>query len=612
LTRYRALAIVLGLLGAVIALAVAAAVLLVTLDWRPYIERAVSRSIGRPLSVASLRIGWRNPLVVELTDLRLANAPWGSQPDMLRVERIVATIDLPSLLHGVVRYQTLVLENLVLLLERDASGVGNWHFEENGAGLGLAIIPKDRTQFPTLIDFALRQGKLTYRATNSDLRLDFHDLAIRSPGDDQNVTVTLEGAYNDFPMRLSATTDSYTVLRNASVPFGANFSIASGTSTVGFTGTMTEPLNFDGVRGNIQMDTAKLGDFLRIFGAELRADFPFAVAGAFERTGGHWQISEAKGRLARSSFGGGVPRTLALEEGGRGAVDVIAINIGFDELDLAPLMAGGRKSDAISLRLEASPAANVDARITAKQLTYETRHLTDFSIAAQTKAGQISVSALSFGLAGGRVEASGSARAVADGSRVAVTAALSGADADRLAQTVGAQSGQIAGRLDGGLVVEMTGATLNDALKTSRGQAVLAMMDGRVASDLVERASVDLRTLFRKGEGWMQVTCLLGIVDLQDGIARISPLRLRTPDTTLVGFGNANLVTKRVDMILKTETGTTSVLALKLPLRISGSFDKLTVAPSSDSSVSEPAASDPGRLLQPELQRLAEGNPCRH
>jgi AsmA family protein len=608
LTRNRALAIILGLLGVVIALTIGAAVLLVTLDWRPYIERAASRSLGRPLSVASLRIAWRNPLVVELTDLRLANAPWGSQPDMLRVDRIAATIDLSSLLHGVLRYQTLLLEKPVLLLERDSGGVGNWHFTDNGAALGLAIIPKDRTQFPTLIDFTLRQGKLTYRATQSDLRLDFHDLAIRSAGDDQNVALTLDGAYNDFPTQLTATTDSYAVLRDASVPFGADVSMTSAASTIGFTGTMTEPLDFEGVRGKMQIDAKTLGSFLRIFGAEMRADFPFAVAGPFERTDGHWQISEAKGRLARNGFGG----RLAVDEGGRGAVDTIAANLGFAELDLAPLIAGGGKSDAISLRLETDPAANVDARIVAKQLTYETRRLADFAIAARTKAGELSVSALSFALAGGKVEASGSARAIAGGSRVAVSAALSGADADRLAQTVDAEPGQIAGRLDGGLLLDITGATLTDALKTSRGQAVLSMTDGRVVRDLVERASTDLRTLFRKDERWMPVTCLLGIADLQDGVATISPLRLRTPDTTLVGFGHANLITKRVDLIVKPETGATSLLALKLPLRITGSFDKLTVAPSFDSAGTEPAVGDPCHSLKLELQLLAERNPCRH
>ena len=142
---------------------------------------------------------------------------------------------------------------------------------------------------------------------------------------------------------------------------------------------------------------------------------------------------------------------------------------------------------------------------------YDRRRLADFAIAAQTRAGQLSVSALSFAFAGGKVEASGSAQAVAKGSHIAMTAALMRADADRLAQTIDAETGQLAGKLDGRLVLDMTGTTLTDALKTSRGQAVLAMTDGRVARDLVERASTDLRTLFRNGEGWTQVTCLLGI-----------------------------------------------------------------------------------------------------
>ena len=46
----RALTVILGFFGTAVALGIAAVVLLVTLDWRPYIERAASRSLGRPAS----------------------------------------------------------------------------------------------------------------------------------------------------------------------------------------------------------------------------------------------------------------------------------------------------------------------------------------------------------------------------------------------------------------------------------------------------------------------------------------------------------------------------------------------------------------------------------
>src|SRR5438270_497919 len=83
--------------------------------------------------------------------------------------------------------------------------------------------------------------------------------AIRSPSEDQAVTLSLDGDFNGSPTRLTATTDSYIVMRNASVPFGADFTVANDAATIGFRGTMMEPLDFDRIRGKIDIDAKRLG-----------------------------------------------------------------------------------------------------------------------------------------------------------------------------------------------------------------------------------------------------------------------------------------------------------------------------------------------------------------
>jgi AsmA family protein len=98
---------------------------------------------------------------------------------------------------------------------------------------------------------------------------------------------------------------------------------------------------------------------------------------------------------------------------------------------------------------------------------------------------------------------------------------------------------------------------------------------------------------------------------LQDGIATIATLRLRTPDTTLTGEGRVDLAGKNVDVTVQTESGATSLLALRLPIRISGTFDALSVAPSFSAPNAQPMEGNPGRLTSPALQRLVDGNPCR-
>jgi len=78
---------------------------------------------------------------------------------------------------------------------------------------------------------------------------------------------------------------------------------------------------------------------------------------------------------------------------------------------------------------------------------------------------------LSFGVAGGRVDASGSAHGAKAGNRVAAKIRLSDADIGGIAELAGAVTGQIAGKLDGAATVEMTGQTLADVVKQGRGRA---------------------------------------------------------------------------------------------------------------------------------------------
>src|SRR4051812_48496521 len=80
----------LGLAGVALLLGGAAAVALVTIDLRPLVERYASEAVGRPVAIGGLRIGWGSPLSVEMHDLRLANAPAGSEPDMMRIARLSA------------------------------------------------------------------------------------------------------------------------------------------------------------------------------------------------------------------------------------------------------------------------------------------------------------------------------------------------------------------------------------------------------------------------------------------------------------------------------------------------------------------------------------------
>src|ERR1700674_4861095 len=87
-SRKRMAVIFLGLLGVAVLIAASAIVLVATTDLRPLLEQYATKSLDRRLAIGTLRIGWGNPLSVEVGDLRLTNAPWGSDPEMVRIESL--------------------------------------------------------------------------------------------------------------------------------------------------------------------------------------------------------------------------------------------------------------------------------------------------------------------------------------------------------------------------------------------------------------------------------------------------------------------------------------------------------------------------------------------
>ena len=298
------------------------------------------------------------------------------------------------------------------------------------------------------------------------------------------------------------------------IPMASAFSIANPATSIDFKGTLIDPLAFDGVKAALKIQAQRLADLLRIFDAETSADIPLLLAGALTREGGHWKLSDATGKLAGNSFTG----TLALEEAARGQTDDVSLDLAFPQLDLDPILAGTRKPGTsksadwrtLPLHLEEKRGTNIAWGIAAKLLTYAKMRIADVAFRGHIAGGEMALEQVKLAFAGGTFSGSASVKNAPGGGHVVAQAALAGIDVAQLSRSAGAPAGQIAGRLDGALSLDMTGATLKSALGASRGHAVLAVTQAHIARAVLEKISTDLRSFFRKREGTVPVSCLLG------------------------------------------------------------------------------------------------------
>ena len=116
----------------IIALMAAIYVFLYTFDYnklKPRIARMVKDATGRELNIGGeidLAIGLFPALVV--TDITFANASWGSQPQMIKMDKLQAQVRLLPLLTKDVELSKIALAGVAVLLETKPDGQGNWEF----------------------------------------------------------------------------------------------------------------------------------------------------------------------------------------------------------------------------------------------------------------------------------------------------------------------------------------------------------------------------------------------------------------------------------------------------------------------------------------------------
>lgn len=570
---------VIGTLGVAFIVLTIAAVTLTQMDLRPRIESMVSAKLGRRATIGGLSIGWGYPLKIELTQLQLANADWGSTPDMMTAERLGAEISLWPLLHGALSLRHVVLDNPVIVLERDPNGTGNWVFPRSAP-----LSPDDASRpkplpVQLITDLRLQNGELTFRTTKQHfVRVQLGVATLQAADENAPVILHAEGAYNDLKLVIDTRLESFAALAQVPRPVATNIIVAAKHSTIYFQGSMTDPIGFDGIAGEINLAAATIQDLAEAFGAAGIENPRLDLKGTLNKQGNTWRLAGLTGQLAGEALTG----SLGLDEGKRGQPDHFDIDLDIAKLDLQRLAgppASSGQPKGTPLSVAEHPDETYKLRIGAREAVYGRYRMDALGVAGSLEPGKLTLEKLSFGFAEGQVEMSGTNEAAGAAGHLQLSASLLQGNAARLLALAGSDSATLAGRLNAGVTLEMTGKTTEDGIANSRGQAVLSMTGGQITRQLLELASIDVRLLMRKGQGLASVVCLLVVADMRNGIASIAPMRLRTREGNLAGGGQIDVRRSYIDLYFQSEGKSTQFWALDIPVHITGSFANPSVKP---------------------------------
>ena len=613
--------IILGVVLAVPLLAMAAVfVVLPRLDLAAQAAARATAALGRTVTIGSLRITPGLTTTVAIRDARLANIEGGSAPQMATLETATAVLDLLPLLHGEVVLRQVQAEGFSLLLERDAEKRRNWRFgsaDPAGPAAPFSPEPPDRSGLPLILDVRFARSEVVFRTSGGTaLRSEITTATIAAPAADQPLTLRVEGAYNAVPVTMAGTLGTPNQLRDGRTPFPVPVRVTAPETVLAFEGTSTDPLNFDRLEGRLSLEAQSPGAILSMAGAGPGPAIPVKLAGTFHHAGDLWRLTDADGEISDAAFA--APR-LQFTEGASGQPDAIVAAVDFTRLDLnalfgtPPQQPGGEHGDAdMPLTFAVAPDPQLQVRATARELAYADLDATEVRLVASAEPGLIKVETFNMRAYGARLESSGTLEPSPRGGRIIAEVAMLDGNLDTLRRAFGIRPLPARGPMEARIAITAEGETMNAATRRANVSAVASMRSGSIAREVIEMASTDLRALFRTAQGHTPLTCLLAVVDIRTGRGEAAPLRIRAGTGTISGLASFDLNRKQMDLVIGSQSETTSDFALDIPVRVSGSFADPSIAPArwSGEGRARLAAGDRVAPLPQALRDFAQQNPC--
>ncbi|MBP2299130.1 AsmA family protein [Azospirillum picis] len=629
-----------GLLGLVGLVVVTAAAVLLLFDWndaRGFVARHASSALNRQVAIdGDLRVHLGNPIRIHIEGLRVANADWAKDKDMVAIRVLDATLRPWPILRGNWELPELKFEGPKVILEKNEKGEANWTFGPPNVEKEVAkeaATPDKRGDIPVIERLLIADGAIRYRDPTSDIDID-NTINTATGGNDSD-TVELDGKGNfaGKPFTLAARGASLLYLRDDSKPYPIRIDAVIGDTKGKIEGSVAEPVKMEGLDLSIDLRGNDLAEIFPILGIPTPKTRPYAISGHLSRDGGRWAFQKMHGKVGESDLSG----DLAVETGGDRPLvkaDLVSNRLAAQDLagligasprgkDDYPTRARDRVIPATPVNVEMLRNADMDVRLRGKRVEAPFAPLDDLDLRVLLKNGDLRFDPLSLGIGGGRI----AGMVEVDGSRK-LPAMRTNLDVRNMKLATffkdTSLAGQVAGTVAGRIQLAGSGNTVADLLASSDGKIGVAVDGGKVTSLAVKGLKTNiLETLgvVLSGSKPMPFNCLVGNLSVSNGVAAVEALVLDTPETVVTGKGTVSLRNEALNLRVVGDSKEPQVFATHLPVLVGGTLGSPDIGIDPAESAARGAAAvalgvlltplasvlpflDPGSEEQPQCGRL--------
>ena len=568
------------------------------------INRHVSEQLGRRFEITQhLSVHLGRTTTVRAEGVEFANPEWASKPYLVKAAAAEFDIKLFPLLVGKVELPRIALTAPEIGLQMEPDGRRTW---------ALSRDTSDEGAIPRIDALLIDGGSMDYQAAaqGANLHVDF-SLAQEAAGQ-LPLSYKATGKWKNEAFSANGRTGGVLQLsKDTEAPFPIEVNAVAGKTSLKAKGTIANLADLAGVDATFDLQGRNLEELYKLLGVVLPSTPPYKLRGKLNKQGKVWAATQIQGVLGSSDISG------ALSFDQSQAVPLLTGKVRskvLDFADLAPVIGlapptGPTPVKAVAAKTEPVPAPNKVAKTGAssrKVLPVATLDVTRLkamnadvvysaadirhvqvlpldkgSVHVKLTGGVLQLEPISLGIAGGTV--AGSIRIDANlvpagfSTRLDVRAV----QLNQLfpaVETTKSSLGKISGQFD----LKGRGNSLAQMLGTSSGDVAVLMGKGEMSNILLEFMGLDGGEVIKflvRGDRNVRLRCAAAAFEVKQGLMTTKTIVLDTTDTVINGRGTINLADETLDLILDPAPKDQSILSLRSPLKIGGTFASPSAGP---------------------------------
>jgi uncharacterized protein involved in outer membrane biogenesis len=560
--------------------------LMVDGNWlRAPLEKRLSNASGRPVSIESVELRWNPGPRLQLHNVAVGSGASGAK-ELLTARGIGARVSIWAALRGRLELIELQVSGAALDLRRDADGTVNSQRPAAASRSSDPNAPLPRLPIP-IRSLMLEDFTVTYRdaVRRMALRLRADSLPANA-SDPWHTRIEFEGKYAGSPFKGHALTGPVLTLQDTAQPFPFKGQLKAGSTDVQAEGTVADLLGDMTIDAKLRIAGPSLASLYPTLPLALPSTPPYRIEGRLLQQEGRYRLEAISGRVGRSDIRGtgnfdmtrARPLLTAELRSDRLALVDLGVLIGVD-----PRRPGSESRVLPDKRFDVPRMHAIDANVSlaAQRVAVNPAlPLEDFSVQARLRDGVLRLDPLKFGFSGGAIVSAVTLDARQRPIRAETSVDFRNVDFARLFPTLD-RARLSDGELGAQLRLHGRGQSIAEFLASSDGTLAVAMSGGRISHTVIAAASLDggkLLPLLVRGDEPVAVRCAAIAMAVTEGVARSQMLVFDTETTRVDGSGAIDLETEQFELELKPRPKQPSILSLRAPLHVQGSFRDARVA----------------------------------